>query len=320
MVPYIGVDVSSDKLHISYQSNEQWVSQEIANEMSSINSWIENLPLASHVIFEYTGTYSHRLAYCLSLSENVFTMLTPSQSKGFADTLKNQAKTDKQDARILYLFGCKMQPEPTELADQQLHQKRQLYRHYNSLRSQKQVISNQLHALSFDPRANRNVLASLNNLADFYQTQLEDFDKQLFDVNPDDFESIKQKLMTIKGIGEVAATNLVIATNGFKNFSSAKKFAKFIGIAPSVKQSGTSVKKQGKIPRTTYGICRAKLYVAARSAARFNTDCNRLYIRMRAKGKSYKAAMIAVAHKLIRQAFAIVKNQTEFDNNFCLAK
>ena len=72
-----------------------------------------------------------------------------------------------------------------------------------------------MHALSFDPRANQNVLASLNNLSDFYQTQLEDFDKQLFDVNPDDFGSIKQK---------------------------------------SVKQSGTSVKKQGKIPRTTYGI------------------------------------------------------------------
>lgn len=320
MVQYIGVDVSSDKLHISYQSNEQWVSQEIANEISSINSWIENLPSACHVIFEYTGTYSHRLAYCLSLSENVFTMLTPSQSKGFADTLKSQAKTDKQDAKILYLFGCKMQPEPTELIDEQLHQKRQIYRHYNSLKSQKQAISNQLHALSFDPRANPNVVSSLTNLSDFYQMQLEDFDNQLFDVNPDDFDSIKQQLMTIKGIGEIAATHLIIATNGFKNFSSSKKFAKFIGLAPSVRQSGTSVKKTGKIPRTAYGICRAKLYAAARSAARFNTDCNHLYIRLRAKGKSYKVAIIAVAHKLIRQAFAIIKNQTKFDNDFCLTK
>jgi transposase len=320
MVTYIGVDISSDKLHIAYQVGEQWITTEIRNELSTIDDWIVQMPSNIHVVFEYTGTYSSRLAYCLSLSERIFSIVTPSQSKGFADTLKNQAKTDKQDAKMLCLFGSKMQPEKTELIDEELHKKRQLYRHYNSLKSQKQAIDNQVHALSFDPRANQNVVASLHNLIEFYQMQLDDFDKQLFDINPDDFASIQQQLMTIKGIGKITATHLIIATNGFKNFSSAKKFAKFIGLAPSVKQSGTSVNKRGKIPRTAFGICRATLYSAARSAARYNTDCNQLYIRLRAKGKSYKTALIAVAHKLIRQAFAIVKNQTTFDNNFCFAK
>ena len=320
MTTYIGIDVSSDKLHIAYQDNQRWFIQEIANEILAINTWIEQLSMVSHVVFEYTGTYSHRLAYCLSLAEKPFSIITPSQSKGFADSLKLQAKTDKQDAKTLCTFGTAMRPEPTELMDEALHQKRQLYRHYYSLKTQKQAITNQLHALCFDPRANEKVVNSLKNHLDFCQMQLDDFDQQLFNVEPDDFDNIKKQLLHIKGIGEVVATQLIVATNGFKNFSSAKKFAKFVGLAPSVKQSGTSVKKQGKIPRTACGILRAKIYSAARSAARFNKDCHELYIRLRAKGKPYKVAMVAVAHKLLRQAFAIVKNGTLFDNDFQFAK
>ena len=41
-----------------------------------------------------------------------------------------------------------------------------------------------------------------------------------------------------------------------------------------------------------------------------------LYVRLRAKGKPCKVATIAVAHKLLRQSFAVVKNGTTFDNDF----
>lgn len=320
MITYIGIDVSSDKLHISYQVNQVWQSQEIANEMLVIDQWISQLSIATHIIFEHTGTYSHRLSYCLSLAEKPFSLITPTQSKGFADTLKNQTKTDKQDARTLALFGEKMQPQPSVLVDDTLHDKRQIYRHYNSLQVHKQALSNQLHALCFDPRASKKVVESLENLSEIYQQQLDDFQQQLFDVNPDEFESIKKQLMQIKGIGEVVATSLIITTNGFKNFSSAKAVSKFIGLAPCLKQSGVSVKRKAKIARTANGLLRAKLYSAARSAARFNNDCKELFIRLRAKGKSYKVALIAVAHKLIRQAFAIVKNNSVFDNNYQVAK
>jgi hypothetical protein len=56
--------------------------------------------------------------------------------------------------------------------------------------------------------------------------------------------------------------------------------------------------------------------MAARSAIRFNLACKELYDRLRAKGKPYKKAMVAVMNKLIKQAFGVVQSKTEFDNNF----
>ncbi len=289
--------VSSDQLHIAYQKNQRWINRQITNEIFSINEWLTELSFDFHSIFEYTGMYSHRLAYCLTLAEKTFSVITPAQSKRFADSLKKQAKTDRQDAKTLALFGQAMQPQVTELVDEQLHQKRQSYRHYLSLKIQKQTISNQLNALSFKPCANPKVIRSLDKQLVFCQVQLEDFHTQLFDVNPDDFDQIKKLLLNIKGIGEVVANELIIAMNGFKNFSSSKKFAKFVGLAPTVKQSGTSVRKSGKIPRTAFSTLRANIYSAARSASRFNNDCHQLYLQLSAKGKPYKVALIAVKIK-----------------------
>jgi hypothetical protein len=45
-----------------------------------------------------------------------------------------------------------------------------------------------------------------------------------------------------------------------------------------------------------------------------------LYDRLTAKGKQKKLALIAVSNKLLRQAFAIVKNKTEYDECFFIEK
>jgi transposase len=120
---YLGIDVSSDFIHIAYQGEKDWVCSKVENELKSIDEWISTMPDDIHAIFEYTGTYSHRLAYSLSLRERTFSIITPSQSKGFAASLKNKAKTDSLDAKVLALYGSKMQPEPTILTDETLHQK-----------------------------------------------------------------------------------------------------------------------------------------------------------------------------------------------------
>lgn len=316
MSTYLGIDVSSDFIHIAYQTDKDWVYTKVANELKAIDEWISTMPADIHIIFEYTGTYSHRLAYGLSLREKTFSIITPSQSKGFAASLKNKAKTDAQDAKVLAQYGSKMQPEPTTLTDETLHQKKQTYKHYNDLMAQKQAVSNKIHALSFDPRASKDVIESLKVISQVYQQQIETFQAQLFDLNDDDFKQLKDKLMQIKGIGEKAATGIIIQTNGLKNFHSAKALAAFLGLIPTTKQSGTSLKSRGSLVNTACKQLRTVLFCAAHSAARFNLDCKELYIRLIANGKTKKAAKMAVAHKLIRQVFAIVKNNTVFQNDF----
>lgn len=57
------------------------------------------------------------------------------------------------------------------------------------------------------------------------------------------------------------------------------------------------------------------LFLCAFSACRHNKGCRELYDRLVAKGKSKKLALIAVANKLLKQAFAIAKSGLPYDEN-----
>jgi hypothetical protein len=58
------------------------------------------------------------------------------------------------------------------------------------------------------------------------------------------------------------------------------------------------------------------LYMAVLSAIRFNKYCRELYERLVSKGTAKKLALVAVAHKLLRQTHG-VKSRRPFDENFC---
>ena len=61
---------------------------------------------------------------------------------------------------------------------------------------------------------------------------------------------------------------------------------------------------------------RALLYVCAWSACKCNVSCKELYERLVQKGKPKKLALIAVANKLIKQAFAIATQNVVYDPNY----
>lgn len=323
---YYGIDVSKDTLHISYQSGTQangqpqWAYQTLPNELDSLEQWVGQLAPNSHLIFEHTGTYSARLGWVLALHDRPFSILTPNQSKGFATTLKSISKTDRSDATLLARYGQVFHPQPSQLAQESLHQLRQQHKHLNDLRISHQSVANQLHALSFDPRASLKVKASLLILQQSYLTQIALFEEDLDQLSQQELQTISERMQRVKGIGPASAQALCTATNGLTGFESAKAVAKFVGIAPSQTQSGSSVHRRGRMARTGLGYVRGLLYMAARSARKYNLGCKALYERLRAKGKCHKVAMVAVMNKLVHQLFAVVKNNVDFVNGFGLPK
>ena len=56
------------------------------------------------------------------------------------------------------------------------------------------------------------------------------------------------------------------------------------------------------------------------NAKRNNIACKELYERLIAEGKSGKLALIAVCNKLLRRVFAVVKNNTTYQPNYCSPK
>lgn len=79
------------------------------------------------------------------------------------------------------------------------------------------------------------------------------------------------------------------------------------------RESGASVYKRPCIGHMGNERLRTALYMATLSAARYNPVIKTFYERLRAAGKPTKVARCAAARKLLGLAFALVKNQRDFD-------
>ena len=121
-------------------------------------------------------------------------------------------------------------------------------------------------------------------------------------------------------IGKRATAMLIVATQGFKNTVSHRQLVSFAGLAPVQKSSGTSIKGRPSISRQGGKELRDVLYMCAMNAKKNNIACKALYDRLIVKGKSSKLALIAVCNKLLTQVFAVVKNNTIYQPNYCSPK
>jgi transposase len=67
-------------------------------------------------------------------------------------------------------------------------------------------------------------------------------------------------------------------------------------------------------------MARKILFMASLSATQSNPLAKALYNRLLEKGKSKKVALIAVAHKLIRIAFGVIKHNMPFNEHYAVNK
>ena len=61
---------------------------------------------------------------------------------------------------------------------------------------------------------------------------------------------------------------------------------------------------------------RTLLYMGACSAKKYNLACQQLYDRLVENGKAKKLALIAVANKLVKQAYAIVTSNEMYNPEY----
>jgi len=195
-----------------------------------------------------------------------------------------------------------------------MYERKQLLMGLNALKKQQQMLKNQLHALSHQILFAPKVEAVLKETLTTVEQHIEQLEAELNDLSDDEHEQQLELITSVVGIGQKTANLLLTVTGGLQNFEHARQVSKFIGIVPYTHDSGTSVRIRGGITKKGNNVLRASLYMAARSAKRFNFACKELYERLRAKGKPHKVAMVAIMNKLIRQVFGVVKSNIEFDN------
>jgi transposase len=243
-------------------------------------------------------------------------MENPQKIKHFARAMLSTTKTDEIDAKLIALYGEKMEPIPYKIPSESiilLKQKRTVLR---QLKKQLLMMTNLQESMAVLPKQDPTSKASIEQTIKFLRKQISKMEEEITNLSNKEYKRQMDLLTSIKGISNTIASALIIATGGFTYFSSAKQISRFLGLCPTYQQSGTSVNVKGHINRNGDTYLRSQLYVAAVSSTACNSACREAFVKMKERGKAGKVAIIAVANKLIRQAFAVVTNNRPYVDGY----
>jgi transposase len=124
-------------------------------------------------------------------------------------------------------------------------------------------------------------------------------------------------LTTVPGIGRVLATTIVLETGPIERFAGAGNFASYARCVDSVRTSNGKKKGEGNTKNGNKYLAWA-FVEAANFALRYCPEAKRFYERKRAKTNNV-VAIKALAHKLARACFHILKERQPFDVARCFA-
>jgi transposase len=127
-------------------------------------------------------------------------------------------------------------------------------------------------------------------------------------------------LESIPGVGRQTATTVLAELPGVGRLPSAQSAAAYAGLAPREFRSGTSVKRQTRLPKAGNARLRKALFLPTQTAVRFNPLLRRFFARLVAAGKPKMRAVGACLRKLVMICYGVLKSRAPFDPDWASRK
>jgi transposase len=124
-------------------------------------------------------------------------------------------------------------------------------------------------------------------------------------------------LKSIPGIGGYLASAILAEVGDLRRFKSETQFASYIGMIPSIRNSGGTEKMQGVTPRCR-GLLRSYIIESAWVAFRLDPEMQAYYRKH--VGKNPKSIIVKIARKLLNRMLSVIKNETPYQINHSLKK
>ncbi len=308
-----GIDISKDVFDVFSVSDGHC---QFSNDATGFKLFLKALPKGATVVMEATGYYHYRLAQYLYKQGVLVSVVNPLSVKRFIQMKLAKVKTDKSDAKAICEYG-KMNEVPlyTALTDVQ-SECLQLFRLLDAYLKKRTATKTKLHGEDVLGIPSKFVYRSLKRDLKHLSNEVLGIEKRLLDLVKQEQQTQLTLLKSIPGMGIKTALFLIIITDGFSKFEKASQLCSYVGITPTIRQSGSSVRGRSRISKVGNKKLRNLLFLCAFSACKHNRACREIYERIVNKGKSKKLALIAVANKLLKQAFAIAKSGRPYDENF----
>lgn len=289
---------------------------QLKNDEKGFKSLLKILPKTAVVVMEATGYYHYRLAQFLHKHGVVVSVVNPLSVKRFIQMKLAKVKTDKSDAKAICGYGIMNDlPIYNALTDVQA-ECLQLFRLLDNYIKQRTATKNKVHGEEVLGIPSKFVYRSLKRQLKHLNKEIDLLEKRLLELVKQDQQHQLTLLKSIPGMGIKTALFLIVVTDGFSKFETASQLCSYVGITPTIRESGSSVRGRSRISKVGNKKLRNLLFLCAFSACKHNKACREIYERIVAKGKSKKLALIAVSNKLLKQAFAIAKSGLPYDENF----
>jgi len=302
MATDIGIDVSKHTL--DWCSGPSGKIQQTRNEPRCIASLVQRAIAVEpeRIIVESTGGYERKLVLKLAEANLPVIVVNPRRVRSFGEGMGMLAKTDAIDAKLLALYGEKVQPPIRPI----LQGRDRLLADLVARR--RQLIATVVSEKNRRETAARPVQRSIAAVLRVLEREIKRIDQQIDQSIEEDADrsELSELLQTTPGIGPGVTRTLLVDLPELGHLG-RREIAALVGVAPFAKDSGQY--RGRRSIRGGRASVRTALYLAAMTASRFNPKMREVYQRLRESGKPPKLAFIAVARKLLIALNAIARER-----------
>jgi transposase len=316
-----GIDLSMEKFDVNFiDINGTERLQTVKNGVDFIVEFLNTIPQDAILCAEHTGVYGDLLVF-LSNQCEVPIALVPGYSIKHSLGLQ-RGKSDPIDCKRNREYGERFfdKLERTNYDEENISELKQFY----VLRAQ--LVKARKSCLTFEKGRSYLPIQSVS-VHDLIQRNLLGLDAEIREVEAEIEALIKanqelnenyELVTSIKGVGPIIATDLIIKTGNFKNIDTARKAASYAGVCPFPNTSGKMVSKSKTSPFADRKL-KSLLYMGAKAAVKHNKEYRLYYQRKELEGKPHYLIMNNVSNKLLRTIYSVVKNKEAYnENHICL--
>lgn len=299
----VGIDVSKAQLDTAFGAEGEVAG--FGNDEQGISRLLERLSAVrpSLVVIEASGGYETAAATAIAAARWRLAVVNPRQVRDFARATGRLAKTDRIDAAILSAFGKAIEPQVTQLPDEEAQALQAL------LLRRQQLVAMRAQERQRLEHARALMRKQIKKHIDWLDQEIGKLDIDLTTgLRKSPVWRAKDELLrSLKGIGPITSGTLLVALPEL-GYLDRRTIAALVGLAPFNRDSG---KMRGR--RSIYGgraRIRTLLYMAATSAIRSNPVIRAFYERLKSRGKPHKVAMVACMRKMLTILNAMVREST----------
>lgn len=299
----IGVDVAKATLAVARSDTDEVAT--LDNEDKAIRTWLKSVSGPVCLAVEATNVFHLTLIERACAAGHAVYVVDGYRLKQYRESIGGRAKTDVTDARLLlrYLKNERDELRPWSPPPKGYAVVQRLLRRRALLVQTKTTLRQSLAGL---PELGAPTQALLRHIARMDALICQRLRKVLAALG---WEQHARRCQAIEGVGPVTAAALTLIYHRGP-FASADAFIAFMGMDVRVRDSGT-FRGRRKLTKRGDPELRRLLYMAAMTARRSPT-WQGFYQHALGRGLSSTQALVALARKLARIAFALLKNASEY--------